>query len=105
MRDYMKALHRRFETPSQRVTYLEKKVNKVHRKLAAKLDRTERKMLLRLTDMEDALRDEACLNSFFSSSRLAQGIQQELAEIPPYNFEDEDEQWACRLAESERKEK
>ena len=46
--------------------------------------------------MEDELRDEACLNSFISGFRLAQGIQQELlADQPPYNFEAEDERQAC----------
>lgn len=46
--------------------------------------------------MEDELRDEACLNSFISGFRLAQGIQQELlADQPPYSFEAEDERHAC----------
>ena len=46
--------------------------------------------------MEDELRDEACLNSFISDYRLAQGIQQELlADQPPYSFEAEDERQAC----------
>ena len=46
--------------------------------------------------MEDDLRDEACLNSFISGYRLAQGIQQELlADQPAYSFEAEDERQAC----------
>ena len=46
--------------------------------------------------MEDELRDEACLSSFMSGYRLAQGIQQELlADQPPYSFEAEDERQAC----------
>ena len=56
-----------------------------------------------MADLEDALRAEACLNSFICGYRLAQGIQQELpADQPPYNFENEDEQWACELAGRER---
>ena len=56
-----------------------------------------------MADLEDALREEACLNSFISGYRLAQGIQQELlADQPPYNFENEDEQRACELAGKER---
>ena len=61
------------------------------------LKKPEKKMLLRLVDLEAALRDQACLNSFISGYRLAQGIQQELlADLPPYNFEDEDERQACQ---------
>lgn len=55
-----------------------------------------------MVDLEDALREEACLNSFISGYRLAQGIQQELlADQPPYNFENENEQRACELTGKE----
>ena len=61
-----------------------------------------RKLLLKMVDLEDALREEACLNSFISGYRLAQGIQQELlADQPPYNFENENEQRACELTGKE----
>lgn len=102
MHDYMKALYHRFETPSGQVAALEKAANKTHRQLANRLKRPERKMLLRLVDLEAALRGQACLNSFMSGYRLAQGIQQELlADLPPYNFEDEDERQACEIARGE----
>ena len=74
-----------------------------HRQLTRLLDEPERKLLLKMADLEDALREEACLNSFISGYRLAQGIQQELlADQPPYNFENEDEQRACELTGKER---
>ena len=96
MHDYMKALYHRFETPSEQMTTLEKAANKIHRQLANRLKKPEKKMLLRLVDLEAALRDQACLNSFISGYRLAQGIQQELlADQPPYSFEAEDERHAC----------
>ena len=96
MRDYMKALYRRFETPSRRAEYLDKKIKRTHRELARLLDKPGQKLLLRIADLEDELRDEACLNSFISGFRLAQGIQQELlADQPPYSFEAEDERQAC----------
>ena len=102
MHDYMKALYHRFETPSEQTTTLEKAANKTHRQLANRLKKPEKKMLLRLVDLEAALRDQACLNSFMSGYRLAQGIQQELlADQQPYNFEDEDEQRACEIAGGE----
>ena len=103
MRDYMKALYHRFENPSERTEKLERLTKKAHRKLAGKLGKTERKMLLRLSDLEDALRDEACLDSFMSGYRLAHGIHQELlAEQPPYNFEDEDERNAIEKIKAEK---
>ena len=99
MRDYMKALCYRFETTSRRAEYLDRKIERTYRRL---LDEPERKLLLKMADLEDALREEACLNSFISGYRLAQGIQQELlADHPPYNFENEDEQRACELAGKE----
>ena len=103
MRDYMKALCCRFETTSRRAEYLDRKVERTYRQLTRLLDEPERKLLLKMADLEDALREESCLNSFISGYRLAQGIQQELlADQPPYSFENEDEQRACELARRER---
>ena len=102
MYDYMKALYRGFGTSSERMTAPEKAANKTHRLLANRLAKPERKMLLRLVDLEAALRGQACLNSFMSGYRLAQGIQQELlADQPPDNVEDEDERQACEIAREE----
>ena len=96
MHDYMKALYHRFKTPSRRAEYLDRKIKRTHNQLTRLLDKPERKLLLRIADMEDELRDEACLNSFISGFRLAQGIQQELlADQPTYSFEAEDERHAC----------
>ena len=105
MHDYMKALYHRFETPSRRAEYLDRKIKRTHNQLTRLLDKPGRKLLLRIADLEDELRDEACLNSFMSGFRLAQGIQQELlaqgiqqellADQPPYSFEAEDERQAC----------
>ena len=103
MRDYMKALYHRFENSSERTEKLERAAKKAHRNLAGKLDKTERKMLLRLSDLEDALRDEACLDSFMSGYRVAHGIHQELlADQPPYNFEDEDERNAIEKIKAKK---
>ena len=97
MHDYMKALYHRFETPSRRAEHLDRKIKRTHSQLARLLNKPEKKLLLRIADMEDELRDEACLNSFISGFRLAQGIQQELlADQPPYSFEAEDERQACQ---------
>ena len=96
MHDYMKALYHRFEAPSRRVENLDRKIKRTHSQLARLLNKPGKKLLLRIADLEDELRDEACLNSFISGYRLAQGIQQELlADQPPYSFEAEDERQAC----------
>lgn len=72
----------RFETTSRRAEYLDRKVERTYRQLTRLLDEPERKLLLKMADLEDALREEACLNSFISGYRLAQGIQQELLADP-----------------------
>jgi hypothetical protein len=96
MHDYMKALYHRFEAPSRRTEYMDRKIKRTHSQLARLLGKSEKKLLLRIADMEDELRDEACLNSFISGFRLAQGIQRELlADQAPYSFEAEDEWQAC----------
>ena len=99
MRDYMKALC----AGSRRQEYLDRKIERTYRQLTRLLNEPERRLLLKMADLEDALREEACLNSFISGYCLAQGIQQELlADKPPYDFENEDEQRACELAGRER---
>ena len=103
MRDYMKALCCRFETTSRRAEYVDRKIERTYRQLTRLLDEPERKLLLKMADLEDALREEACLNSFISGYRLAQGIQQELlADPPPYNIATADAQRAWELAGKER---
>ena len=105
MHDYMKALYHRFETPSRRAEYLDRRIKRTHSQLARLLDKPRQKMIKQIADMEDELRDEACLNSFISGYRLAQGIQQELlADQQPYSFEAEDERQACEKWERRCKE-
>ena len=53
MNDYMKALYHRFEAPSRRTKYLDRKIKRTHSQLARLLGKPERKLLLRIADMED----------------------------------------------------
>ena len=55
--------------------YIDRKTKRTHSQLARLLGKSEKKLLLRIADMEDEPRDEAFLNSFISGFRLAQGIQ------------------------------
>ncbi len=63
MHDYMKALYHRFEAPSKKAEYLDRKIKRTHSQLAQLLNKPERKLLLQIADMEDELRDESCLNT------------------------------------------
>ena len=78
MHDYMKALYHRFENSSERAEALEREADKTHKQLAKQLGKQQRRLLLRLVDLEAALRDQSCLDSFMSGYRVAHGIHQEL---------------------------
>ena len=68
-------------------------------KLSSRLTKDDRKLLLRLVDMEDHPRGHATLHSFTCGYRLACGIHRELAEEPMYSFAKEEEERACRKAQ------
>ena len=101
MYDYMKALQRQFETDSQSVQDLSDEVNRTHKDLSSRLAKEDRKLLLRLVDMEDHLRGHATLHSFTCGYRLACGIHRELAEEPMYSFDKEEEERARRRAQAQ----
>ena len=98
MYDYMRALRQRFDTPPE-CEKLSQKLARAHEELHSQLDGQGRKLLLRLTDLENAIRDEASLHSFISGYRLACGIQRELSGQPPYSFDKEEEEHARAINE------
>jgi len=100
MYDYMKALQRQFETKPQSIQDLNAEVDWAHKELSSRLAKEDRKLLLRLVDMEDNLRGHATLHSFTCGYRLACGIHRELAEEPSYSFAREEEERACRKAQT-----
>ena len=100
MYDYMKALQRQFESKPQSIQELADEINCAHRELSSRLAKEDRKLLLRLVDMEDNLRGHATLHSFTCGYRLACGIHRELAEEPMYSFAKEEEERACRKAQA-----
>ena len=55
MHDYMKALYHRFQAPSERAEELERETDKTHKQLAKQLGKQQRRLLLRLVDLEAAL--------------------------------------------------
>ena len=101
MYDYMKALQRQFETKSRLIQELSDEVNQTHKELSSRLAKEDRKLLLRLVDLEDNLQSVATLHSFTCGYRLACGIHRELAEEPMYSFAKEEEERSCRRAQTQ----
>ena len=97
MRDYMTALQRRFHLTSEQSVKLKREAETAYDTLHDTLTREQQKLLLRLLDAEERLRDEEELDSFFSGFRLADGIHRELDGVPSYHYEDEDEHLAQEL--------
>ena len=95
MYDYMKSLQRQFETKPDYIQDLKAEVNQTHKELSARLEKENRRLLLKLVDLEDALRGEATLHSFVSGFRLACGIHYELSAEPMYSFDREEEERSC----------
>ena len=92
MYDYMKALQRQFETKPRSIQDLSDEVDRTHKELSSRLAKEDRKLLLRLVDMEDNLRGHATLHSFTCGYRLACGIHYELSAEPMYSFDREEEE-------------
>ena len=101
MYDYMKALQRQFEPKSRSIQDLADEVDRFHRELSSRLAKEDRKLLLRLVDMEDDLRDAAALHNFTCGYRLDYGIHRELAEEPAYSFTKEEEERASRKVQTD----
>ena len=101
MYDYMKALQRQFETKPRSIQDLSAEVDRTHKELSSRLAKEDRKLLLRLVDLEDNLQSVATLHSFTCGYRLACGIHRELAEEPMYSFAKEEEERACRRAQAQ----
>ena len=101
-REYRTALQRRFHITSERSAELQREARAAYDTLHDTLSREQRKLLLRLIDAENSYRDEEKLDAFFSGYRLADGVHRELLTIPPYSYEDENEQQAQEAFRRER---
>ena len=91
MNDYMTALLERFEIPSPQAAAMEAKVDAAVDELREHLGKEQRRILLRLLDLENVRRVEAKLYGFLSGYRLAEGIHRELDEQPRFSIAAEDE--------------
>ena len=102
MNDYMIALLDRFGIISPRAAELTGRVKTAEENLRGELTKEQRKLLLRLTDSQNALREEAVLYGFISGYRLAEGIRGELDAHPSFSIVAEDEKRARKIFEDER---
>ena len=102
MNDYMTALLERFGITTQGTAEAEERVRAAEETLKEQLTAEQRKLLLRLTDHHNALRDEAALTGFVSGYRLAEGIHRELETLPRFLIMAEAEERARKQFERER---
>ena len=91
----MTALQRRFHLTSEQSVKLKREAETAYDTLHDTLTREQQKLLLRLLDAEEHLRDEEKLDAFFSGFKLADGIHRELG--APYSYEAEDEERAREI--------
>ena len=96
----MTALQRRFHVKSEQAVKLKREAEKAYDTLHDTLTREQQKLLLRLLDAEERLRDEEKLDAFFSGFMLAEGIHRELG--APYSYEAEDEERAREIFRREQ---
>ena len=98
MYDYMKALQRQFETIPRPIQELADEIDRTHKELSSRLAKEDKRLLLKLVDMEDNLRCIATHHSFTSGYRLACGIHREIAAEAMYSFAKEEEERASLRA-------
>ena len=97
MLDYMQALQEQFVGECNRERCQD--LHALRKEISQKLSKEDRRKLLRLVDLEAALREDYALENFLVGFKLAWGLCQELGE--PYDYRKELEQ---RSIEQLRKE-
>ena len=105
MNDYMTALLERFQIETPELSAYRARTAAAEAKLKETLDTEQRKLLLQLTDCQNAYRQEAVLCGFLSGCRLANGVRDELDALPRFSIIDEDEARARERDEMKRGER
>ena len=80
MNKTLTALYESFYTPPQADTREE--IKAIHKQLILKLDKPERRLVLRLIDAKDRLAEETSMDSFVFGFRLAWRLANELSSYP-----------------------
>ena len=88
MNDYMRALHQRFfQKPL--CAEQQREIQLARLELRNRLDKPERRTLLRLLDAEALMKEKISLASFTAGFKLAAGIARELETDGLYSFDAE----------------
>ena len=98
MLDYMQALRERFVGECDRDRRRE--VHTLRKEISQRLSKEDRRKLLRLVDLEAALREEYAPENFLIGFKLAWGLSQELG--LPYDDRKEQEQHSIERFRAER---
>lgn len=98
MNDYMRALHQRFfQKPL--CAEQQREIQLARLELRNRLDKPERRTLLRLLDAEALMREKISLASFTAGFKLAAGIAKELEADGIYSFDAEEADRFCQQYE------
>ena len=98
MLDYMQALRERFVGECDRDRRRE--VHTLRKEISQRLSKEDRRKLLRLVDLDAALREDYALENFLAGFKLAWGLCQELGE--PYDYRKELEQRSTERLRTEQ---
>ena len=98
MLDYMQALQERFVGECDRER--RQAIHNLRKEISQGIRKEYRRKLLRLVDLETALREEYALENFLAGFKLAWGLCQELG--VPYNYRKEQEQHSIEQFRTER---
>ena len=98
MLDYMQALRERFVGECNRERCQE--LHALRKEISQGISKENRRKLLRLVDLEAALREDYALENFLAGFKLAWGLHQELGE--PYDYRKELEQLSTERLRMER---
>lgn len=88
MYEYLQVLHQRFFREPEH-TDLHNEIEKLRQELEVELNSSQRKLLLRLLDVEGYLKNDISLESFAAGFKLATGIAKELEADGLYSFDEE----------------
>ena len=91
MYEYLQALHQRFFREPEH-TDLHEEIEKLRQELETELNPAERKILLRLIDVQGYLKNDVSLESFAAGFKLASGIAKELEADGLYSYDAEMEE-------------
>ena len=94
MNEYMTALLERFKIETASSAAMAEQIKTAEDHLREQLGKEQRRLLLRLTDLYSALREEAQLGGFVAGYRLAEGIHKELDGYPRFSIVAEEEERA-----------